>query len=97
MTCRYQIRARVLPEGKPITIMGRNADTLEKLLDADERGLTTIEYPAPRVAHYIYRLRGMGFVIETIDEAHGGPFPGHHARYRLVSKVEILQHMEAGE
>lgn len=94
---RYSIRARVLPDGAPITIVGRNADTLEKLLAAGKHGLTTIEYPAPRVAHYIYRLRGMGFVIETIDEAHGGAFPSHHARYRLLSKVEILQHMEAGE
>ncbi|MEC5383071.1 hypothetical protein VSX64_19770 [Aurantimonas sp. C2-6-R+9] len=91
MTCRYHIRARLLPDGAPITIVGRNADTLEKLLAAGEHGLTTIEYPAPRVAHYIYRLRGMGFVIETIDEAHGGAFPGHHARYVLRSEVQIIQ------
>lgn len=91
MSGRYSISVRILPDGVPFTVVGRNADTLEKLIAVGERGLTTIEYPAPRVAHYIFRLRGMGIFIETIDEPHGGTFPGHHARYILRSKVEILQ------
>ena len=91
MSKRYTIRARILPDGRPMTIVGRNADTLEKLIAAGSRGVTTIEYPAPRVSHYVYRLRGMGFIINTVDEAHGGLFAGHHGRYTLVSQVEILR------
>ena len=87
---RYTIRARVLPDGAPMTIVGRDADTLEKLIDAGPRGLTPIEYPAPRWSHYVFKLRRAGIVIETIDESHGGTFSGTHARYVLRSEVEIL-------
>ena len=88
---RYRIRARVLPDGAPVTVVGRDADTLERLVEAGERGLTPIEYPAPRWSHYVFKLRGLGFIIETVDEPHGGAFPGHHARYVLRSQVEILR------
>lgn len=87
---RYQIHARTLPDGHPMTIIGRDADTLEKLIAAGPRGLTTIEYPAPRVSHYVFKLRRMGIVIETVDEPHGGKFSGTHGRYILRSEVEIL-------
>ena len=91
---RYQIKVRVLPDGAPMTIVGRNAETLEKLIAAGERGITSYENPAPRLAHYIFRNRRFGFLIETIDEAHGGRFPGTHARYVLRSDVQILQPLE---
>jgi hypothetical protein len=86
---RYRILARRLPDGAFVTVTGRDADTLEKLQAAGERGLTPIEYPAPRWSHYVFKLRGLGFIIETIDEPHGGAFAGTHARYVLRSQVEI--------
>jgi hypothetical protein len=86
---RYRIRARVAG-GAFVTVTGRDADTLEKLKDAGPRGLTPIDYPAPRWSHYVFKLRRAGFNIETIDEAHSGPFAGTHARYVLRSDVEIL-------
>jgi hypothetical protein len=91
MSKRYTIRARILPDGALMTIVGRDADTLEKLIAAGLRGLTPIEYPAPRWSHYVFKLRRAGIIIETIDEPHGGPFAGHHARYVLRSEVEILR------
>ena len=94
---RYQIRARVLPDGLPMTIVGRDAWALERLLAAGERGCTPITQPAPRWSHYVWKLRTKhGLVVETIDEGHGGTFAGTHARYVLRSDVEILP-AEAGK
>ncbi len=96
MTCRYHILARVLPDGEPITIVGRDAWALERLLEAGEVGCTPITQPAPRWSHYIWKLKTKhGIVIETIDEAHGGTFAGSHARYVLRSNVDVLRKMEA--
>lgn len=69
-------------------LTGRVEDTLCKLIEAGAEGLTTIEYPAPRTSDYVFKLRKRGFVIETLTEPHDGPFPGHHGRYILRSKVE---------
>ncbi|MEC5322756.1 winged helix domain-containing protein [Aurantimonas sp. A3-2-R12] len=96
MSNRYSIRARVLPDGQPMTIVGRDAWALEQLLAAGERGCTPIDRPAPRWSHYVWKLRTKhGIVIETIDESHGGTFAGHHARYVLWSEVEVLSAVTA--
>ncbi len=60
-------------------------------MDAGKRGCTPIDRPGPRWSHYVWKLRGMGFIIETIHEDHGGPFAGTHARYVLHSDVLVLQ------
>ncbi len=90
MTHRLIITARVLPDGAPITVVGRDAWALRNLVGAGAAGCTPIDHPGPRWSHYIFKLRGFGFVIETVDEKHGGPFPGSHARYVLRSQVELL-------
>jgi hypothetical protein len=77
-------------EGRQIKLTGRLAWTLMRLEEAREKGCTPIEQPAPRWSDYVFQLRGLGFVIETIHERHGGPFPGTHGRYVLRSKVAIL-------
>jgi hypothetical protein len=41
----------------------------------------------------VFKLRRAGFIIETVDENHGGPFAGTHARYVLRSQVTILREM----
>jgi hypothetical protein len=61
------------------------------LLAAGETGCTYINQPAPRWSGYIHELRKLGTVIDTLQEAHGGPFPGHHARYVLRSSVAVLE------
>ncbi len=70
--------------------IGRDAWALAQLIQAGERGLTTLQNPAPRWSHYIFKLRRMGVLIETENEAHDGPYAGHHARYRLRSQIRVL-------
>ena len=59
-------------------------------MEAGARGVTPLDNPAPRWAAYVHRLRGAGIAIEAAREAHGGAFPGRHARYRLACGVERL-------
>ncbi|WP_037460713.1 winged helix domain-containing protein [Sinorhizobium fredii] len=88
---RVQIMDKGEPVGLPITVEGRLCWALDKLMKAGSGGCTPITSPGPRWAHYTWRLRGMGFAIETIHEKHGGPFPGTHARYVLHSEVSVLE------
>lgn len=91
MTQKLTITARILPDGKPVTVIGRDAWALRNLVNAGAAGCTPIDHPGPRWSHYVFKLRGFGFVIETVDEKHGGPFAGSHARYVLRSQVEIIR------
>lgn len=90
MTKRLTIAARILPDGDPIKVVGRDAWALQNLVRAGAQGCTPIDHPGPRWSHYVFKLRRFGFTIQTLDESHGGPFPGSHARYLLRSEVEIL-------
>ncbi|MBY3301509.1 hypothetical protein HFO04_01630 [Rhizobium laguerreae] len=90
MTKRLIITARILPDGAPTKVVGRDAWALQNLVRAGEGGCTPIDHPGPRWSHYVFKLRRVGFTIQTLDESHGGPFPGSHARYVLRSEVEIL-------
>lgn len=81
------------PDAFILRLTGRDAWTLERLVDAGATGCTPIEQPAPRWSAYVHRLRGMGVVIITQMEPHGGEFPGRHARYVLGCTVErVLGH-----
>lgn len=73
----------------PVTVIGRDGWALLHLIAAGSKGLTTIERPAPRWSHYIFKLRRAGIVIHTEDESHAGSFAGHHGRYRLISNVSV--------
>ncbi|MBB4297257.1 hypothetical protein GGI55_001784 [Rhizobium leguminosarum] len=88
---RVQIMDKGSPVSAPITVVGRDAWALQTLLDAGTRGFSSIERPAPRTSHYIFKLRRFGFAIETITEVHGGAYRGHHARYVLHSDVRVLE------
>jgi hypothetical protein len=79
-----------LPDGSQQSFVGREAWTLRHLLDAGPRGVTTIDHPAPRWSHYVYKLRKGGLVISTDYEGHKGDFPGTHGRYRLESEVAVI-------
>ena len=91
------ITARILPDGKPMALVGRAAWALRNLVYVGDAGCTPIDHPGPRWAHYVYLLRGYGFLVETVHESHGGPFAGTHARYVLRSKVEILRQSDRQE
>jgi hypothetical protein len=91
MRSTLTIVARILPDGKPFTVTGRNAWTLGELVKAGQKGCTPIDNPALRWSAYVFNLRrNQRLVIETRHEAHRGPFAGWHGRYVLVSAVEII-------
>jgi hypothetical protein len=77
--------------GQVITVRGRDAWALLELKAANENGCTPIDHPGPRWSGYVHNLRKAGIVVETIREAHVGPFSGQHARYVPRSLVTILE------
>jgi hypothetical protein len=86
----FTVAARILPDGQSMTIAGRDAWALDCLYRAGPAGATPIDHPGPRWSHYVFKLRRMGFNIETITESHGGQFSGHHARYVLRSTISLV-------
>lgn len=78
------------PHGPVKTFKGRYAWTLNRLIEAGERGCTPIEYPAPRWSHYVMMLRRSGIAIDTIEEPHGGPYKGFHGRYVLRVTLVVI-------
>jgi Winged helix domain len=80
-----------LPNGSQQTFVGREAWTLRRLVEAGRRGVTTIDYPAPRWSHYVYQLRKAGLSISTDYESHKGDFPGKHGRYRLETAGTVVE------
>lgn len=83
---------RVTPstgESFRIVVTGRVLWALTELRKAGQKGITSVENPAPRLAAYVHDLRGLGVEIETITEPHEGAFPGWHGRYVLRSGVTL--------
>ena len=93
MSNKLRIIAKIEPDGGVQEVVGRDAWALLNLIEAGKRGCTPITTPGPRWSHYVWKLRGMGFIIETVHEDHGGPFAGTHARYVLHSQVTILREL----
>ncbi|MDO6587138.1 hypothetical protein Q4543_16645 [Salipiger sp. 1_MG-2023] len=73
-----------------LIVKGRDRWALEALIDAGDVGCTSFDNPAPRWSSYVFNLRGMGVDIETLPEAHSGPFSGHHGRYVLRCRVQRI-------
>jgi len=74
-----------------IELAGREEWALSHLIAAGDHGCTPITTPGPRWSDYVFKLRRRGVDVETITEAHAGPYAGHHARYVLRSRVERPQ------
>lgn len=85
------LRAYIDNQPFPVTFIGRDAWALDNLIRAGEAGCTPITAPGPRWSHYVWKLRGAGVHVETVDEDHGGPFAGSHARYVLRSSIRIVK------
>lgn len=85
-----------IEDGPRVTVIGRDAWCLKRLIQSGSKGCTPIDEPAPRWSGYVHKLRKLGFYIETIHEAHEGPFAGTHARYVLHSPVSIVVESEHG-
>jgi hypothetical protein len=90
---RYERKFRIGEghETRSVTLAGRFAWCLEKLVSAGERGITAIDEIGPRLSHYVFVLRRRhGLNIETREEKHGGQFSGWHGRYVLHTKASII-------
>lgn len=83
------ITVRVWPDGEPVTVEGREAQTLRLLLSAGPSGFTSGEASplgwARRTAAYIFKLRRLGLPIATAREA--TPDGATVARYILAGPV----------
>jgi hypothetical protein len=85
------LTVRIGDGGRLVKVRGRDAWTLAELVKAGPGGITTLERPAPRWSHYVFKNRRAGIDIETIHEGHAGPYSGAHARYVLRSPVEVVE------
>ncbi|PCI42904.1 MAG: hypothetical protein COB49_13060 [Alphaproteobacteria bacterium] len=82
-------------DNTPVTVRGRNAETLLKLIERGTQGLTAYDFaggPPYRLGAYIAYLRALGLSIETLREAHDC---GWHARYVLHTPVTVSKVQEA--
>jgi hypothetical protein len=75
MKAQISIRVRILPDGKTLTIFGREAWAVRHLIDAGDKGVTTIDTPGPRWSSYVFDLKAMGLDIETRNEKQEAPSP----------------------
>lgn len=85
-----RLEVRRLDTGETLATVGREAWCLAQLIANGPQGVTPLERPAPRWSDYVFRLRKRGLPVQTIEEPHGGPYRGHHARYRLDVPVVVL-------
>ncbi|RWI94684.1 MAG: hypothetical protein E5X33_28525 [Mesorhizobium sp.] len=90
---KFSLLVKVEPDGQTMRLDGRVAWAMKQLVDAGKGGCTPFTHPGPRWSDYVFKARALGFVIETVHEAHAGQFPGHHARYVLHTDVTILEDM----
>lgn len=98
MAARLNVTARLLPDGRAFTVKGRDAWALLELMNAGPQGCTPIDNPGPRWSAYVFNLKTEHrLTIETRHEPHRGAFPGTHARYELLSAVEILHRSDEPE
>jgi len=86
-----QLTFRIPPDGAPVTVTGREAQTLALLIQSGPNGFTSGEASplgwARRTSHYIYRLRRLGLAIVTTWEDAGDAMIG---RYTLTGKIEVV-------
>ena len=93
---RYPQVLASLPDGSKFRAVGREAETLIRLVEKGPRGLRAYDFPGGppfRLGAYVFDLRGMGLAIITEREPHA---TGHHARYVLQTPVVIHRVVEGG-
>lgn len=83
-----------LPDGTAFRVVGRDAETLIRLVEKGPRGLRAYDFPgeAPyRLPAYVFDLRALGLAIITDREPHA---TGHHGVFTLLTPVRILKVVE---
>ena len=86
-----KLKVQIGDDGPVMTVQGREAWALARLVEAGDGGCTPITHPGPRWSDYTFKLRRRGSEVETVTEMHGGPYSGHHARYVLRSPVNVIE------
>lgn len=86
-----EILVQRLDTGEMLRVKGREAWTLNCLLETGQGGVIPLERPAPRWSAYVHSLRKRGLVIDTIGEEHAGPYSGTHGRYVLRTPLKVLK------
>lgn len=95
---KLTMTARTIPDGHAFIVRGRDAWALTELIKAGPNGCTPIDNPGPRWSGYVFNLKHThGLSIETRYEPHRGQFPGSHARYVLLTAVEIVSRSDEQE
>ncbi len=82
---------------RKLVFEGREAFTLDALIESGPNGIRPIDRPAPRWSGYVHKLRQAGLFIETVREPHGGDFPGRHGRYVLHTEVLVVSRVAAND
>jgi hypothetical protein len=85
-----KLKIKVRRDSTEMYLRGREAQTMQLLIERGTAGISSLHHPGIRLSHYIFKLRGYGFLIETVNTPHGGDFSGHHAVYLLKSSVSIV-------
>lgn len=95
-SARQAIIARVEPDGEPFVVSGREAQTLDLLIQSGDAGFTSGEASplgwARRTSDYVLKLRRKGVPVSTTRERAGDAVVG---RYRLAGRVRVLSEGEA--
>lgn len=97
MTRKLIVHARLAGDNV-VQVIGREAETLLRLMEAGRHGVTPLDAhragPAFRLAAYCHGLRKLGIPIEMDREPHPG---GWHGRYHLAGDVAITWRSDESE
>ncbi len=91
---RYPQVLASLPDDTKIHVVGREAETLIRLVEKGPRGLRAYDFPGGppfRLGAYVFDLRCMGLAIRTTREPHS---TGWHGVYVLETPVTIHRVVE---
>jgi len=78
-------------DGRPLRVIGREAETLLLLVDRGARGVAAYDFaggPPFRLPAYVFALRRLGVLIRTDREPHA---TGSHGRFTLEGPVRLVE------
>ena len=88
---QHALTFKLQPDGEPITVFGRLAQTMDLLIRVGANGVTSGEASplgwARRTSHYVHRLRQLGVQIGTTRENLTDARVG---RYALTAPVTVV-------
>jgi hypothetical protein len=94
-----KVRVRIGDLAGPEHIFeGREAWAFTRLIQVGDTGLTSIEEPGVRLAHYIMKIRRAGIAVEMVrDKNLVGAYGGTFGRYFLRTPIVVIETIRHGE